>query len=375
LPRIVLLRITVRMLRTTSLFALFALTLTSPTAAQTQTAPPVLSLRGVSAVTADMAWASGTQGTYLRTFDGGKTVERHQVPGAQSLDFRDVEAFGDKIAYLLAAGPGDSSRIYKTVDGGKNWTMQFTNHEPQGFLDCMAFWDADHGMVVGDPVGGKFMVLTTKDGGRHWQASPGEKMPAAAEGEGAFAASGTCIAVQGKKDAWFVTGGSAARVFHSKDRGASWTVAETPLLHGKPPQGGFAVAFRDAMHGLVVGGDYQESRSKGTNAAYSDDGGATWHAIQPGSDATMYLSAIRYLSGDAALAVGPVGAVIITRDTQMIAKDSPIGNTFSAVPGLLRFDGYPDKRVTASQIFAVFVAGPADRFLRIELQGPVQRIK
>jgi photosystem II stability/assembly factor-like uncharacterized protein len=178
-------------------------------------------LRGVSAVSAKVIWTSGTHGTYLRTTDGGKTWVAAQVSGAEALDFRDVEAFSGDEAYLLAAGPGEQSRIYKTSDAGKTWSLQFTNHEPKGFYDCMAFWDRTHGIALGDPVNGKFELLATEDGA-HWVALAPEVFPPAVEGEGAFAASGTCIAVQGSSNVWFGTGGNAARVFRSRDRGKKW---------------------------------------------------------------------------------------------------------------------------------------------------------
>ncbi|MBZ5570668.1 MAG: hypothetical protein LAO09_02165 [Acidobacteriia bacterium] len=152
-------------------------------------------LRGISTPSRNVAWASGTHGTYLRTTDGGETWQAAQVPGAETLDFRDVEAFSADVAYLLAAGPGEQSRIYKTADAGKTWALQFTNNNPKGFFDCMAFWNRDRGIAVGDPVNGKFELITTKDGGKHWKSIPTASLPSAVESEGAFAASGTCIAV------------------------------------------------------------------------------------------------------------------------------------------------------------------------------------
>ena len=158
-------------------------------------------LRGVSAVSPAVVWTSGTHGTYVRTTDGGKSWTPAQVLGAEALDFRDVEAFSADEAYLLAAGPGDKSRIYMTSDGGKHWSLQFTNSDPQGFYDCFAFWDRSHGIVIGDPVDGRFELLITDDGGAHWTVLPAASRPQALPREGAFAASGTCLVVRGKAEA------------------------------------------------------------------------------------------------------------------------------------------------------------------------------
>lgn len=233
-------------------------------------------LRGLSAPSNDVIWASGTHGTYLRSTDGGVSWHAAQVPGAETLDFRDVEAFDANAAYLLSAGPGEQSRIYKTTDGGKSWVLQFTNQDPKGFFDCMAFWNRDHGIAVGDPVGGKFEVIMTEDGGKSWNAIPPKALLPAHEGEGAFAASGSCIAVEGKANVWFATGGTAARVFHSGDAGKTWTVVETPIVHGKDSSGIFSIAFRDAIHGVIAGGDYKQPAKGGPNLAFTGNGGRTW---------------------------------------------------------------------------------------------------
>jgi photosystem II stability/assembly factor-like uncharacterized protein len=251
-------------------------------------------LRGISAVSDTVAWASGTHGTYLRTIDGGSTWIGAQVPGAEALDFRDVEAFTSDVAYLLAAGPGDQSRIYKTSNAGRTWTLQFTNHDPKGFFDCMAFWDSDHGIALGDPVNGRFVLITTDDGGANWKQIRPDKILPAVEGEGAFAASGSCIAVQGNADVWFGTGGKVARVFHSPDRGQTWTVADTPIVHGSDSTGIFSIVFRDAHNGVAAGGDYKHPDQNGPNLAYTDDG-ATWK-LSPLSPQS-YFSAVVFASG------------------------------------------------------------------------------
>ena len=262
------------------------------------------SFRGVSVVNANVIWASGTHGTYILTTDGGKTWVPHQVPGAEALDFRGVKAFGAE-AFLLAAGPGDKSRIYHTSDFGQHWKVQFTNPEPKGFFDCVAFSDRQHGIAVGDPVSGKFQILRTADGGKNWRFTDSNNMPPALDGEGAFAASNSCLAMNGR-NVWFATGGSAARVFHSRDGGSSWTIAETPIVHGTASQGIFSIAFEDATHGVLAGGDYARPEQGGANLAISDDGGKTWKliAIQP----QKYFSAIAYVSTLSAHSILVVGS-------------------------------------------------------------------
>ena len=236
--------------------------------------------RGLSAVNPCMAWVSGTKGTFGRTTDGGKTWSVGTVPGADKLDFRDVEAFGEATAYLLSAGPGEDSRIYKTTNGGKTWRLQFQNAEPKAFFDAIAFWDEQHGIALSDPVGGRFVFVVTDDGGATWAPLPEANRPAALPNEGCFAASGTCLVARGENDVWFCTGGAkAARVFHSGDRGTTWSVTETPLLAGIESGGGFSIAFRDRDHGVIVGGDYRKPDGTDATGAVTADGGKTWKLI------------------------------------------------------------------------------------------------
>jgi len=233
--------------------------------------------RGVSAVSEKVAWASGNKGTVVRTVDGGATWTPVSPPDTASLDFRDIEAFDATTAYVLSIGNGDKSRIYKTTDGGKTWALQFTSADPKSFYDAIAFWDAKTGLAFGDPVEGRFTVIRTTDGGRTWTPVPSANLPPAIEGEGAFAASGTCLVVEGKNNAWFGTGGAAkARVFRSTDRGLTWAVADTPIAAGNASSGVFSLAFADARHGIAVGGDYRKERESGDNLAITSDGGKTW---------------------------------------------------------------------------------------------------
>ena len=235
------------------------------------------SLRGVSAVSSTIVWASGSQGTYLRTTDGGAIWMPAQVPSAADLDFRGVYAVDGSSAYLMSAGAGGKSRVYATGDGGKTWTLVFTNPDPNGFFDAIAFWDQKNGIILGDPVNGQFTIFTTSDGGRNWHR---QRTPPALPKEGAFAASNSCLLVRGMREAWFVTGGTgAARVFHSLDRGVNWTVAPTPMRNDNASAGIFSIAFADSKHGMVAGGDYAKDTEARRNIAGTRDGGRSWEAV------------------------------------------------------------------------------------------------
>ena len=129
----------------------------------------------MSAVSRKVAWALGTHGTYVRTIDGYTWIAE-QVPGAEKLDFRGAEAFSADEAFLMSSGPGEQSRIYHTADAGRHWQMQFTEKNPKGFFDSMAFWDRTHGIVLGDPIPDesgklKFELLLTEDG-QNWNPIP-----------------------------------------------------------------------------------------------------------------------------------------------------------------------------------------------------------
>ncbi len=271
-----------------------------------QSSGTTASLRGLSAPSANVVWASGTNGTYLTTSDRGKTWRSDTVPGAEQLDFRDIHALDARTATLLSSGPGDKSRIYKTTDSGRHWTLQFTNPDALGFFDAIAFWDARHGIVLGDPVAGEFTIFTTDDAGETWQR---RHTPPSLAKEGAFAASGTCLIVTGRNDVWFATGGpGGARVFHSSNRGRTWTVAATPIRNDAATAGIFSLAFRDSRHGIAVGGDYSKPADSTRNIAVTSDGGRTWTEPR-GAHPSGYRSAVAFVPRMRAwIAVGTSGS-------------------------------------------------------------------
>lgn len=325
-----------------------ALILVAPTWTE-QTSGVQARLRGVSAVSDRVAWASGSGGTIVRTSDGGVTWQRLTIPGAEKLDFRDIDAVSADVAYVLSIGSGESSRIYKTIDAGKTWTLQFTNTDAKAFFDAMAFFDANHGIAFSDSVDGQLVILRTDNGGAGWTRVPAAGLPPALDNEGAFAASGTNVAVIGRDQVWIGT--SVSRVLRSTDGGRTWSAATTPVATGSSA-GIFSIAFRDTSHGIVVGGDYRKESDAVDNAAITSDGGKTWTAVKGLSG---FRSVVAYLPGAATtlVAIGPQGADMSTDD----------GRTWSPLAG-----------ATGLHTFAVsrrgsvgWGAGESGRIFRLEI--------
>lgn len=293
---------------------------------QPQSSGVTARLRGVSAVSEQVAWASGTGGTVVRTIDGGLSWEDVSIAGAAALDVRDIDAFDAATAYALSIGAGDDSRIFKTTDGGRTWETQFVNPEPEGFFDAMAFWDAERGLAVSDSIAGEFYVVRTEDGGRNWQRIPAAAFPPALTGEGYFAASGTNVATWGARNAWLGTGAAIeARVLRTTDRGRNWEVASTPLPAGSTA-GIYSIAFRDELNGVVVGGDYTTENAAVDNVAVSHDGGRTW-ALPFGPGLSGFRSAVAAIPeapNPSWMAVGPSGVDYSINDAAgWMAADAP----------------------------------------------------
>ena len=257
------------------------------------------SMRGVSVVDEQVVWASGSGGVVLRSVDGGTTWAPRPVPEADSLDFRDIEAFDSLHAFVLSAG--EDGRIYRTTDGGATWRMQFRNLTRGAFFDCFAFFSRHSGIAMSDPVDGRFLLVSFAD--TSWTPLPQPNRPEADSAEAAFASSGTCVTIAGTR-AYFATGGGeSARVFWSADRGQTWQPSATPVPAGSSSAGIFSLAFRDENNGIAIGGDYQKPTQE-ARLALTTDGGETWRV----AGKTSYVSGAAWSrSGDALLAVGTPG--------------------------------------------------------------------
>lgn len=237
-----------------------------------------VNMRAVHAVSPTLCWIGGSGGSIFQTSNGGTKWTPYKVAGADSLDFRDIHGFSKQVAVAMSAGLAEQgkARIYRTEDGGETWNIVYQTSQTGVFLDGFDFWDKNKGICVGDPLNGRFFILTTTDGGKTWQELPFEKRPEAQPGEACFAASGSSIITGGKGDAYIGTGGSKmARVFRSEDYGQSWNVAATPLEAG-PTKGIFGLHFWSKKHGIAVGGDYKNTTDSTQNVLLTFDGGVTW---------------------------------------------------------------------------------------------------
>ena len=265
-------------------------------------------LRGLSAVSDQVVWASGARGTVVRSADGGRTWTADTVPGFSSLDFRAVHAFGERAAFVASAGEAEKglAKILSTADG-KTWTLAFSTELKGAFLDAIAFWDAKSGIALSDPVDGAFALFATTDGGRTWSRMPGAGFPHVLAGEAAFAASGSSLVVRGTSDVWIGTGGGGrGRVFYSPDRGSSWIICDTPVHAEGGAAGIFSLAFFDSRRGVAVGGDYTKRALPAPSVALTVDGGRNWRVAK--SPPAAFLSGVAYAGSPARLvAVGLAG--------------------------------------------------------------------
>jgi len=275
--------------------------------------PTKASFRGLSVVSERIVWVSGTQGSVLRTTDGGKTWTVTQVAGAEKLDFRGIRAFDAETALVMSSGPAEEglARVYRTRDGGEHWNLVLQENTPGVFFDVIAFWDHRHGILLSDPVDGRFVLWQTEDSGATWSHIAPDALPVALAREGAFAASNSALVVEGRSNVWFATGGaSVARVFRSNDRGKTWAVSETPIHPANASSGIFSLAFRDAANGIAVGGDYEKAaESPAGNILVTSDGGATWRDGGRSDPPGLYFSSLTFVPGSTAIwAVGSRGS-------------------------------------------------------------------
>ncbi|MCM4160623.1 oxidoreductase [Antarcticibacterium flavum] len=263
-----------------------------------------ISVRAIEIMGSDLAFAANN-GIY-GLFDSQGGVVRTNVQEYDSIkpEFRAVSGTSDDFFMLSVGNP---ALLYKTGDTGRMELVYMEEHE-NVFYDSMTFWNDEEGIGMGDPTGNCLSVIITRDGGRTWKKLSCEQLPETREGEAAFAASNSNIAVVGDHT-WILSGGMSSRVFYSPDKGATWEVFSTPLIQGTSTTGGYSIDFYDEQRGMIIGGDYTNPEGNKANKAITTNGGKTWELIGDGQD-PGYKSSIRYIpNGDAReiVAVGFTG--------------------------------------------------------------------
>lgn len=282
--------------------------LTYATGANAQTIIPIqqnkaISIRGLSVVDDKIAWVSGTKGTIGITTDGGANWNWQQIKGFEKSDFRDIEAFSYKEAIIIASG--SPAYILKTTDGGAHWDTKFQKTDTTYFLDAMDFSDKQHGFILGDPIGGKFLLLETADGGETW--NPPVTPPIALKDEAAFAASGTCLRVNTKGVINIVTGGSNSRMLTSSTDKKKWTSRPLPLTNGAASRGAFSLAY-GAGQTIIVGGNYAKDKQTDSVAYLIPKANAKFKKNIPAVGPAGYQSCVEYINDDIFLSTGTSGS-------------------------------------------------------------------
>jgi len=260
------------------------------------------SFRGLSVVSDKVVWVSGSNGTVGRSLDGGKTWQWIIVPGQEKKDFRDIEAFDEHTAIIMAIS--EPAVILKTTDGGKTWKQVYYNDTPGMFLDAMEFWNKDSGIALGDPIKGRFFVARTFDGGDSWHEIPTMELPVADSGEACFASSGTNVRKLKKDEACFISGGRRSRLFIRDMQ------IDLPILQGKESTGANSVAVQDKDHLVIVGGDFTHDTAREKNCVITNDQGKTW--ITPKQPPHGYRSCVEYFDKDKLISCGTSGVDIST---------------------------------------------------------------
>jgi photosystem II stability/assembly factor-like uncharacterized protein len=261
------------------------------------------SIRGLSVVTNNVVWVSGSNGMVGTSINGGKDWKWRQVKGFEKTDFRDIEAFDGATAIIMAVDT--PAYILRTNDGGFNWKVVYENKKPGMFLDAMEFWNSEAGIVIGDPIDGKIFIARTFDGGESWKELPEQFKPKAEKGEACFAASGTNIRALDRDEAVFITGGMASNIFIRDQK------IKLPIVQGKETAGPNSVAVWDnkKVNGgnkmIVVGGDFTADSSSINNCFYTNNRGKTWKA--PKQAPHGYKSCVEYLKEKKLITCGTSG--------------------------------------------------------------------
>ncbi|MDR3680381.1 MAG: YCF48-related protein [Flavipsychrobacter sp.] len=267
--------------------------------------------RGLSVVDNRVAWVSGTKGTVGKSLDGGQRWKFDFIKGFEKADFRSL--YGFDALNAVVASTGAPAVILRTSDGGVHWNIVYKNEDTAVFFDGVDFWNINDGMIYGDPIDGRMLLLRTKDGGRTWNALPRESRPELEKGEASFAASGTGIRCVKENKLIIVTGGAESRFFISEDKGHCFNFVRAPIVKGQSTTGIFSVAYSSDTSIVVVGGDYKNETQCKDNVCVVRLHGDTyrWHTVL--APTRGYRECVEFITESKLVAAGPTG-IDVTSD-------------------------------------------------------------
>lgn len=239
-------------------------------------------------------WFAGSNGKYGSVMDSIYQLNRGHIvyQDNRRLEFRSIAVTQDYTFILTAGNP---ALIYKISHENDSLALVYQEFGAKVFYDSLKFWNDIEGIALGDPQEDCFTILLTRDGGDHWEKISCDILPEIVKGEAAYAASNSNIALQGDH-IWIATGGMAARVWHSPDKGKTWEVQQTPIISGGTMTGIYAVDFYDEKLGVLIGGDWNNKDLNTSNKAITRNGGKTWELIADGQ-APGYSSDIQFVPG------------------------------------------------------------------------------
>ncbi len=261
------------------------------------------SFRALSVVDNKVAWVSGRNGWVGRTQNGGKSWKFYQVKGFEDKGFRSLYAFDNQHAVIANAGA--PANILITTNGGAAWKTVYTNTDTAAFFDGIDFWNNQEGLIYGDAINGRMLLLQTTDGGNTWTEI--EDRPVLEDGEVSFAASNTGIRCFDNTKVIIATGGKISRLWLSEDKGTTWRTINPPIIQGETTTGTFSLGVVGKILN-IVGGDYKNPPHTVDHNLHSNDFGATW--VTPASTTRGYRECVEYISEDTWIAVGPTGTDI-----------------------------------------------------------------
>ncbi|MFN4082223.1 MAG: WD40/YVTN/BNR-like repeat-containing protein [Bacteroidia bacterium] len=286
--------------------------------------------RGLCVLNNKTVWISGTNGIVAISNDGGNNFILKQIAACTKCDLRDIEVFDEKTALVINSGY--PAVIFKTTDGGNTWIETFRKNDSSYFLDAMDFWDNKRGMLLADPIDGKFVLLSTFDGGSSWSPVPVENCPVAYDNEAAFAASGTAIRCWGKNAFAFVSGGSQTKLFVFSNGIAKHEVTNVPLVSGKSSQGSFSLSKPFGSNLIAVsGGDYKDDMAENSAFAVYRTKNPIWlrsNFIEP---LTGYKSCIEFIGSNTLITCGTQGVDLITMKNQFFENTELSNKSFNTV--------------------------------------------